>query len=102
MTQTHNCKICCGIREHNGKHCLGCATAINRCIPDEKRRAKHCPICNDPGPHYSIAVERFKCRKCSAIMELADFGFVDDRPLQNLMKKEREEQMKKRDGGQRR
>jgi hypothetical protein len=88
----HICRFCNGDRYHNEKICLGCGMPVAQCKPVVKEpRKKHCPCCNNQGPHINIAFERYRCRGCGVIMENQDFGFIDDRPERNAVKKEEAE-----------
>lgn len=97
MTATHKCRCCGGIRQNNGRICLGCGTPLHQCeIPRKPRVSKvDCPSCGKRSPQVVIEPGRYRCTACNSIFEADDFSFLDDRPDVSLEKKERLEQMKK-------
>lgn len=85
-----DCRFCGGQRPDNGKVCLGCGAPVanaKRVVRPLKERRRKCPRCGSN--KYVHADGRLSCKECWCVYEDADFGFVDDRPLENAIKKER-------------
>lgn len=86
------CKFCNGVRQVNSaQQCEGCGMpAKNAIVPNSsvKKAIHKCPQCRS---HRCTEIEadRFMCATCGGVFEAVEQGFVDDRPLQNAMKKER-------------
>ncbi len=73
--------------------CVGCGMpAANAVVPESTRKKQKmrlkCPQCRSVVAE-EIEKDRFCCNTCGAVYEAMDQGFVDDRPEQNAMKKER-------------
>lgn len=88
------CRFCVGPRGVNSaKQCEGCGMPVaNANVPESVRKQNKlrlkCPKCR--GTHIrEIEADRYCCETCDSVFEAADTGFVDDRPEQNAMKKER-------------
>lgn len=88
---TINCRMCNGYRETNGTHCLGCGTPVamatkrpNKSSGDQLK----CPSCKRAS-RREIEPGRYECKHCLSQYEASDVGYVDDRPVQNAMKRER-------------
>ena len=101
MSGKHDCNMCGGVRDHNGKLCLGCGTDIARCKkPGKKgRNSESCPGCAHSGPHSVLEYGRRVCQKCKSVFEAADFSFVDTRPDVNAEKKEESQFKRRKHGG---
>lgn len=88
MTQTIDCRFCGGIRDANDSMCLGCGSPVaNARRSIKKRESKRpCPKCKS---RASSAIDdvTFTCRACGSNFEDDDFGFIDDRPDHNAMKR---------------
>ena len=88
---TIKCRICRGVRNTNGRVCLGCGTPVANAIDRNKpKRARPtCPICG-PRPKVSeVQPGRFECGGCRSHFEADDVGYVDTRPDVNAEKRER-------------
>lgn len=93
----HDCRCCGGIRDHNGKICLGCGTELARCKkPKVQKNVHECPGCTHTGPHQPLGMAQYRCLKCGSLLEGQDFTFVDTRPDVNAMKQERLEADRKK------
>lgn len=91
MTSTLNCRYCRGLRPTSHGVCLGCGAPVERAELQLRRRTRKprkCPKCGSGKYEETRDEGRFECRSCSSVFEDADFGFVDDRPEVNAMKKE--------------
>lgn len=88
MTKTIDCRFCNGTRDANDSMCLGCGSPIANARRTVKVRKaeKPCPECNSRNSSV-IDDHRFMCRDCGGTFENEDFGFVDDRPEINAMKR---------------
>lgn len=88
-----DCRFCGGERQHNGTLCLGCGSpvqnALNRNRPAQKKGIR-CPRCNSHQRHVNCDGTS-SCTKCGAWYDHDNEGMVavDDRPVQNAMKRER-------------
>lgn len=88
---TINCRFCRGHRPTDGKRCLGCGAPVAHAILRQRPRVqveRHCPSCHRK-TYRTIEPGRFECVNCLAQFEDDDFSYVDTRPEQNAMKKER-------------
>lgn len=90
------CRYCNGLRSvtivQAKRLCEGCGShAANAEVPESSRQKKPKPQCPKCRSYRVTEVEakRFLCELCNAVFEALDYGFVDDRPEQNAMKKER-------------
>lgn len=86
------CRFCNGVRNVNSvNQCEGCGMpAANAIAPNRKKPVAKpmCPRCRSA--HSSeLEKDRFLCETCGGVFEQVDQGFLDDRPEQNAMKKER-------------
>lgn len=75
------------------KQCSGCGMPVaNAFVPEStlaKQRSKpKCPSCRSNNATV-LEADRWMCATCGSIYETPDMGYVDDRPEQNAMKKER-------------
>ena len=98
MPEKQHCKICGGKRSsyRDGKvlRCEGCGMPVGNCHITNEQLQKtksrlSCPQCRSPHAEH-IELGRFSCSTCGTVYELPDHGFIDDRPEQNAMKKERQ------------
>lgn len=64
--------------------------AANAIVPNssKKKPVVKCPKCRSSNGD-EFEKDRFCCQTCGAVYEAMDQGFLDDRPEQNAMKKER-------------
>lgn len=64
--------------------------SANASVPIPKQ-AKTKPMCPRCGQYRSREIEpgRFSCNTCGSVFEPLEQNFIDDRPEQNAMKKER-------------
>jgi len=97
----HHCRICRGNRDIKLGVCMGCGTPVKKCrlIPKRQKKVISCPGCGYDGKNRQVASGRYRCSKCTAIYEAADFCYLDTRPEAALDKKERmekEERLQKR------
>lgn len=97
MSDTHNCRICGGIRPCVDSRCMGCGSSLRLCGSVAAKKPVHCPQCGK-SKYVNMEIDRFRCEGCATIFEKDDFRFLDDRPDVNAEKKER---MMKREGGRR-
>ena len=90
------CRICQGQRGFvimDGKpRCEGCGTPIANChMRTEQRKGTEsplkCPQCRSANADL-LEAGRWLCATCGTVYEHADVGFVDDRPVENAIKKE--------------
>lgn len=84
------CRICRGERNADSV-CLGCGTPVANAEQKLAKRVKtmrKCPRCAS-SRYRDISGGQFSCLECHAMFEDPDFCFVDSRPEQNAMKKER-------------
>lgn len=88
--KTIKCHFCQGERElmSDGKTCSGCGSPAANAVRKKRIRidAPHCPRC---GSTKNIVVENNErwCRNCRTQYGGEDFSFVDDRPVENAMKR---------------
>jgi hypothetical protein len=71
--------------------CDGCGHPAANCEVKPKKlaafRVSICPACHS-NCHREIEPGRYSCQKCNAIFEPIEQTFIDDRPLENAMRKE--------------
>ena len=90
MTTRIHCRFCGGARPTGSGRCLGCGAPVANAELKPRKRSRpprRCPRCGS-NRHRERHDNTFECSACSAVFEDADFGFVDDRPEVNAMKKE--------------
>ena len=94
-TTRHFCRFCARVTTFSSKACLSCAMPIAnaRVVSVVKKPPPRCPnacdLRNGAGRPKEIEPDRFQCPSCGAVFECDDFSFIDDRPQQNLEKRER-------------
>lgn len=86
------CRFCRGVREVNAaRQCVGCGMpAGNAMVPVSKPRKSRpmCPRCRSSNTTEKER-DRYSCETCGGTFEPLEQTFVDDRPEQNAMKRER-------------
>ncbi len=88
------CRFCQGMRSANaGRQCDGCGMPIaNAFLSDSSRKKSKlrlkCPQCRSTNAD-EVEKDPFLCNTCGSVFEAVDQSFVDTRPEQNAMKKER-------------
>lgn len=87
-----HCRYCNGMREFTTRQCLGCGSPkVNAMVPAaslNKSKTFQCPKCRS-NRTSGMEDERHVCADCKAVFEADDFGYLDSRPEENAIKRER-------------
>lgn len=89
------CRFCRGEREVNSaRQCVGCGMPAGNAMSPTAKVRKARPMCPRCSSSHSTETERgrFSCETCGGTFEPLEQTFVDDRPEQNAMKRERQKE----------
>jgi DNA-directed RNA polymerase subunit RPC12/RpoP len=97
--QTLNCRMCGGVRPHNGSVCLGCGTPVaNAQNVNRKPKQDARPACPKCGCRVSWEIEpgRYSCRECMGVFEREDVSYLHHDPAINAERRERQSKGRRR------